>query len=113
MKNLFRTMIMSGYSRQVSSTSAVAAKNPTRTKLTGVSKQYALAAKSIPVQWNVTFAKRSDNATGDSVQLTGDAGPENPSCAHPCQHRCRGGGILLDFAPVDGATGKSETVTRR
>jgi len=46
-------MIILGYSREVSSTSAVAAKNPTGTTTTGVSKQYALAAKiQFRYQWN-------------------------------------------------------------
>ncbi len=82
-------------------------------QLTGVSKQFALAAKSNSgISGTVTFAKRSDNATVITVQLTGtQAGGSHPAHIH-ANTAVEGGGILLDFAPVDGATGKSETVTK-
>ena len=82
-------------------------------QLTGASKQFALAAKSNSgVSGTVTFAKRSDNATVITVQLTGtQAGGTHPAHIH-ANTAVEGGGILLDFTPVDGATGKSETVAK-
>src|SRR5258706_7202973 len=114
MKNLFRTMIMSWlFSASLVYLSSCSKKSDPGPQLTGVSKQYALAAKSNSgISGTVTFAKRSDNATVITVQLTGtQAGGSHPAHIH-ANSAAEGGGIVLDFTAVDGSTGKSETVTK-
>ena len=80
-------------------------------QMSGESKQYVLFTKSNPsVSGTVTFSKRSDNATVITVQLSGtSAGGNHPAHIHS-NSAAEGGGILLDLNPIDGKTGKSETV---
>ena len=82
-------------------------------QLTGDSKQYVLSPKSNPaISGTVTFAKRNDNSTLITVQLNGtQPGGSHPAHIH-ANSAAEGGGILLDFNAVDGATGKSETVVK-
>jgi hypothetical protein len=114
MKNLFKTMMMTWlFSASLMYLNSCSKKSDPGPQLTGVSKQFALAPKSnSAISGTVTFAKRSDNTTLITVLLTGtQAGGSHPAHIH-ANTAVEGGGILLDFTPVNGATGKSETVTK-
>lgn len=80
-------------------------------QLTGESKQFDLFSKSnSAISGIVTFATRDDGATIISVQLNGtSAGGSHPVHIH-ANTAAEGGSILLDLTPVDGASGRSETV---
>lgn len=82
-------------------------------QLTGTSKQFALFSQSNPaISGTVTFAKRNDNATLVTIQLTGTtAGGSHPAHVH-ANTAAETGEIILDLTSVDGATGKSETIVR-
>ncbi len=82
-------------------------------QLTGTNKQYQLFSKSNPsISGTVTFAKRDDNATLITVQLSGtSAGGSHPAHIH-ANTAAESGAILLDLTSIDGATGKSETVVK-
>jgi hypothetical protein len=80
-------------------------------QLTGVSKEYALDAKSnSAISGTVTFAKRDDNSTLITVQLNGtQSGGLHPAHIH-ANTAAESGAILLDLSDIDGSSGKSETV---
>lgn len=80
-------------------------------QLTGESKQFDLFSKSnSAISGVVTFATRDDGATVITVQLNGtSAGGSHPAHIH-ANTAAEGGSILLDLTPVDGASGRSETV---
>jgi hypothetical protein len=61
------------------------------------------------VSGTVTFKKQNDQTTLITIQLSGtEAGDSHPAHIHSGSVGS-GGPIILDFNPVDGATGKSET----
>lgn len=65
------------------------------------------------VSGTVTFRKQNDSTTMITVQLTGtEAGNSHPAHIH-ANNASQGGPIVLDFNPVDGATGMSETSVTR
>lgn len=78
-------------------------------------KVYALSALenagvSSGVSGTVTFRKIDNTSTRVIIQLTGTkAGDSHPAHIHSGSAGT-GGSIVVEFAPVDGATGKSETV---
>ena len=82
-------------------------------QLSGESKQFALFAKSNPaVNGSVTFSKRNDGATLVTIQLSGTStGGNHPAHIHTSS-AAQGGAILVDLNPIDGKTGKSETVIK-
>jgi hypothetical protein len=73
-------------------------------------KTYALEAlENSGVSGTVTFRKQNAQTTLITVQLSGtQAGNSHPAHIHSGAAGS-GGPIVLDFNPVDGATGKSET----
>ena len=77
-------------------------------------KTYTLSElDSSGVSGTVTFAKQDDNSTKITVQLTGtQAGNSHPAHIH-ANKASDGGPIVLDFNPVDGATGMSETIVTK
>ena len=82
-------------------------------QLTGNSETYTLSPMSNPtVSGTVTFAERDDDQVVITIALTGtSAGSMHPAHIH-ANSAAEGGGIVLDLADVDGATGKSETVVK-
>lgn len=78
---------------------------------TGESKQFDLFSKSNPtISGAITFATRDDGATLITIQLSGTStGESYPAHIH-ANTAVEGGAILLDLTPVDGASGRSETV---
>jgi len=80
-------------------------------KLTGQSKTYVLSAMSDPtISGTIKFAERSDNATVVTIALNGTtSGNSHPAHIH-ANSAVETGDIVIDLNPVDGATGKSETV---
>jgi hypothetical protein len=82
-------------------------------QLTGESKQFILLSKSNPaVSGTVTFAKRNDDTTLITVQLSGtSAGGIHPAHMH-AGTAAEGGAISLDLTSINGGTGKSETVVK-
>ena len=82
-------------------------------QLTGNSESYDLSSVSNPaISGTVTFAERDDDQVLVTIALTGTtAGNMHPAHIH-ANSAAEGGGIVLDFADVDGATGKSETVVK-
>jgi len=74
-------------------------------------KSYTLAPLATSgVSGTVTFSKETETTTKVTVQLSGtQAGNSHPAHIH-ANNATDGGPIVLDFNPVDGATGKSETV---
>ncbi|MFV8336095.1 CHRD domain-containing protein [Flavobacterium sp. RSP29] len=82
-------------------------------QLTGESKQFILLSKSNPaVSGTVTFAKRNDDTTLITVQLSGtSAGGNHPAHIH-AGTAAEGGAISLDLTSITGSTGKSETVVK-
>lgn len=77
-------------------------------------KTYTLSElDSSGVSGTVTFAKQDENTTKITVRLTGtQAGNSHPAHIH-ANKASEGGPIVLDFNPVDGATGMSETVVTK
>lgn len=75
-----------------------------------VEKSYTLnALDNSGVSGSVIFRKMSATSTLIIVQLTGTkAGDSHPAHIH-ANNAAAGGPIVIDFTPVDGATGKSET----
>src|SRR5688572_2944910 len=73
-------------------------------------RTYSLAQLAASgVSGTVTFRKVSNTETLITVQLTGTtAGNSHPSHIHN-NTAAVGGSIAVDFTPIDGATGKSET----
>jgi hypothetical protein len=62
------------------------------------------------VSGTVTFTRVNTESTKINIQLTGtQAGNSHPAHIH-ANKASDGGPIVLDFNPVDGATGKSETM---
>ena len=88
-------------------------KDSPQPQLTGTNKQFKLFSKSNPaISGTVTFAKRDDNATLITVQLSGtSAGASHPAHIH-ANTAAEGGSIILDLTAIDGASGKSETVVK-
>ena len=88
-------------------------KDSPQPQLTGTNKQFKLFSKSNPaISGTVTFAKRDDNATLVTVQLSGtSAGASHPAHIH-ANTAAEGGSIILDLTAIDGASGKSETVVK-
>lgn len=82
-------------------------------QLTGDSEQFVLVSKSNPaISGTVTFAKRDDDATLITVQLSGTStGGSHPAHIH-ANTAAEGGAILLDLTAIDGASGKSETTVK-
>lgn len=74
-------------------------------------KSYTLAQlDGSGVSGTVIFAKQNEATTMVTIQLTGTvAGDSHPAHIHS-NSASAGGAIVLDFNPVDGATGKSETM---
>jgi hypothetical protein len=72
--------------------------------------QYALGElESSGVSGTVTFTKMDDATTRISIELTGTMdGDMHPAHIH-AGNASTGGPIVVDFSPVDGATGRSET----
>lgn len=65
------------------------------------------------VSGTVTFKKQNDQTTLITVQLSGtQSGDSHPAHIHSGSAGS-GGPIVLDFNPVDGATGKSETMVTK
>src|SRR5262245_3996960 len=81
--------------------------------LTGESKVYTLNPVSDPsIHGTVTFANRSDKSVLVTIQLSGtQSGNSHPAHIH-VDNAATAGAIAVDFTPVDGATGKSETVIK-
>lgn len=79
--------------------------------LTGDNKVYTLNSVSNPaISGTVTFAKRTDNAVLVTIQLSGtQSGSSHPAHIHN-DNAATTGSIAVDFEPVDGATGRSETI---
>jgi carbon monoxide dehydrogenase subunit G len=62
------------------------------------------------VSGTVTFTKMDDATTRIAIELTGTtAGNMHPAHIHS-GNASTGGPIVVDFSPVDGATGRSETM---
>lgn len=82
-------------------------------ELSGELKQFVLFAKSNPsMNGSVTFAERNDGGTLVTVQLSGTiTGGSHPAHIH-ASSAAQGGAILVDLNPIDGKTGKSETVIK-
>jgi hypothetical protein len=79
--------------------------------LTGDEEVYTLNSVSNPgISGTVTFAKQTDNAVLITIELSGtQSGNSHPAHIH-FDNAATTGGIALDFTPVDGGTGRSETV---
>jgi len=77
-------------------------------------KTYALAAlNNSGVSGTVTFHKQDATTTLITVQLTGTkAGDSHPAHIHAGK-AADGGPIVLDFTPIDGATGMSTTTVTK
>jgi Cu/Zn superoxide dismutase len=77
-------------------------------------KSYTLAALDASgVSGTVTFSKQSESTTMVTIQLSGtQPGNSHPAHIH-ANNATEGGPIVLDFNPVDGATGKSETIVTK
>jgi major membrane immunogen (membrane-anchored lipoprotein) len=77
-------------------------------------KTYTLAElDSSGVSGTVTFRKQNDSTTKVTVRLTGtQAGDSHPAHIH-ANAASEGGPIVLDFNPVDGASGMSETTVTK
>lgn len=82
-------------------------------ELSGESKEFPLFAKSNPaVSGSVTLSKKNDGSTLVTVQLSGtNTGGSHPAHIHTSS-AAQGGAILVDLNPIDGKTGKSETVIK-
>lgn len=82
-------------------------------KLTGQSKSYTLSPVSNSgVGGTVTFAERDDDQILISLQLSGtQSGGDRPAHIH-ANSAAEGGVIVLSLNPVDGTSGKSETVVK-
>jgi carbon monoxide dehydrogenase subunit G len=78
--------------------------------LTGDEEEYTLGSVSNPgISGTATFAKRQNNETLVTVQLTGTtAGGDHPSHIH-ANAAAQGGGIMIDLANVNGETGRAVT----
>lgn len=74
-------------------------------------KTYALSElDGSGVSGTVTFSKQDEASTKITIKLTGtQAGNSHPAHIH-ANSASEGGPIVLDFNPVDGGTGMSETV---
>lgn len=81
--------------------------------LTGESKEYALGPVSDPaISGTATFAERVNGFTLVTIALTGTMeGDSHPSHIHNNSAE-EGGGIAVDFKPIDGGTGISRTTIR-
>ena len=81
--------------------------------LTGESEEYPLNSVSDPgISGTVTFAERKNGNTLVTIALTGTtAGDSHPAHIHN-NTAAEGGGIAIDFKPVDGATGISKTTIK-
>lgn len=82
-------------------------------ELTGESQEYALGPVSDPgISGTATFAERVNGYTLVTVALTGTSeGNSHPSHIHH-NSAAEGGGIAVDFNPIDGGTGISRTNLR-
>lgn len=77
-------------------------------------KSYVLAQlDSSGVTGSVIFAKQSDSTTKVTIMLTGAL----PGGSHPAHIHANkasdGGPIVVDFNPVDGTSGRSETIVTK
>lgn len=79
--------------------------------LTGDDMVYTLNSVSNPaIDGTVTFAKQTDDAVLVTIQLSGtQSGASHPAHIH-FDNAATTGGIAVDFEPVDGSNGRSETV---
>ncbi len=79
--------------------------------LSGENEVYTLNSVSNPgISGTVTFAKRSDNKTLITIQLSGtQSGNSHPAHIH-FDNAATTGGIAVDLEPINGGTGKSETL---
>ncbi len=77
-------------------------------------KTYTLSElDSSGVRGTVTFMKQDEKTTKITINLTGtQTGNTHPAHIH-ANKASDGGPIVLDFNPVDGATGMSETVVTK
>lgn len=79
-------------------------------QLTGNSKTFALEGLEPGITGDVTFAERDDDKVVITIELSGtQTGATHPAHIHS-NTAAEGGGISIDLSPVDGSTGKSETV---
>lgn len=78
--------------------------------LTGDTKSYTLGSVTDrAISGTATFAKRKNNETLVTIQLTGTtAGGVHPSHIHT-NAAAQGGGIVIDLSNIDGATGRAVT----
>lgn len=83
-------------------------------ELTGESVEYELGPVSDPtISGTATFAKRKNGFTLVTIALDGTVdGNSHPSHIHN-NSAAEGGGITVDFNPIDGATGISRTTIRK
>lgn len=83
-------------------------------ELTGESVVYELGSVSDPsISGTATFAKRKNGFSLVTIQLEGTTdGNSHPSHIHN-NSAAEGGGIAVDFKPIDGATGISRTTIRQ
>lgn len=83
-------------------------------ELTGESEVYELGPVADPnIHGTATFAKRKNGFTLVTLQLEGTSeGDSHPAHIHN-NSAAEGGGIAVDFKPVDGATGMSRTTIRK
>jgi hypothetical protein len=81
--------------------------------LDGTSKQYNLLTKDVAgISGTVLFEKSVAGFTVATIDLNGTpAGGSHPAHIH-ANSAAEGGGILISFNPVDGATGRSRTIIR-
>src|SRR5262245_26555285 len=88
--------------------------NDDATKQNKNERMYALnELDSSGVKGTVTFTKVDDKTTRVVVQLTGTkAGNSHPAHIHSGSV-ATAGPIVLDFNPVDGSTGRSETLVTK
>lgn len=79
-------------------------------ELTGSTEEYTLVSRSDPsISGTATFAERASEETLVTIQLQGTSdGGDHPSHIH-ASNALEGGGIVVDFNNVDGATGTSRT----
>ena len=79
-------------------------------ELTGTSTEYTINSKSNPnISGTATFSERSNGFTLITVQLEGtDAAGDHPTHIH-ANTAAEGGGISVDLANVNGATGVGAT----
>ncbi|HEX8041498.1 MAG TPA: CHRD domain-containing protein [Chryseosolibacter sp.] len=111
MKTLLRTFVAGGFLLSGLLFLSGCNDNDPGPQLTGERMTFDLSPVSDPaVSGTVTFARRDDEQVLVTIQLSGtQPGASYPAHIH-AHTAAAGGGIVLDLTPVDGSTGKSETV---